>query len=356
MGEYKSMEKHVVSKENQIRSIAFIVIIMAITLYVVLRGYSLHEIVSVIIKVHPFYLIAGVFLMVFYTGCQAFNLNMILKTLGQPIPYPKCMQYAYIGYYFGSITPSASGGQPAQMYYMNKDKVRVAYSSIAIFFMIFVSQITLILLAGVLSIIRYPIAWRFAMRLKYLLLGGTIVTVGLIIILFVIMFFGKTVPFFLTLFVKLLEKLHLVKKPEEFEYKLQQSLISYREKAMVILKHPVLFVKVLGVSIIEWSTFCTISYLVYLSLGLRVHDIFDLMTCQSLLNVAVTAVPLPGSVGVAEKAFMDIFGEFYTADILPSAMILNRILNFYLPLFISFIVYLFAHIRIMRAYKHEKEV
>jgi hypothetical protein len=35
----------------------------------------------------------------------------------------KVMRYSFIGFFFSGITPSASGGQPAQIYYMNKDNM-----------------------------------------------------------------------------------------------------------------------------------------------------------------------------------------------------------------------------------------
>ncbi|HWT26573.1 MAG TPA: lysylphosphatidylglycerol synthase transmembrane domain-containing protein [Mobilitalea sp.] len=350
------MKKHVVSKENQIKSILFITVLMLITIYAILKGYSIHEIIAVIKQVHPFYLLAGIGMMVLYFACQALNFKMILSVLSETKSYRSCMEYAYIGYYFGSITPAASGSQPAQMYYMNKDRVPLDFSSIMIFFMVFVSQITLILLAGLLTVFRLSFATLFEARLKYLLLSGTIVTVGLTLILFAVMFSRKTVPFFLSLFVKVGTKLHLIKKPEEMKIKLNQLVISYRDKATIIKQHPLLFVKVLIITFMEWSLFCSVSYLVYLGFGYRQYGLLDLMTSQSLLNIAVTAVPLPGSVGVAEKAFMDIFGEYYPSDILPSAMILSRIINFYLPLFISFIVYLFAHIRIIKQAKKNEQL
>lgn len=342
------MKKHVVSKENQIKGIAFIVLLMIFTIYSVLKGYSVYELVSVAKKAHPFYLITGLLMMTIYICCQAFNFRLILTMLQHPKTFTNCIQYAYIGYYFGSITPAASGGQPAQMFYMNKDRVSVAISSITIFFMLFVSQIVLILVPGMLAIIRFPIALQFAIKMKYLLLAGTIVTTGLIIILLFVMFFGRTVPFLLKLFIKLLKRLHLVKKPEELQAKMNQMVLSYWEKARVIKCHPALFLKVLIVSIAEWCSQCMVSYLVYRSFGYHEYGIFDLMTCQALLNISVTAIPVPGSVGVAEKAFLEIFGQFYPSDVLPSAMILSRIINFYLPLIISFIVYLFSHIKFIK--------
>jgi glycosyltransferase 2 family protein len=341
----------IVSKRNQIKSIIFVMALMVITISVILKRYSLHDLIRVIKGVHPFYLIAGVGAMVLYAGCQAMNFFMIMKTLGHPTPYRYCMEYAYIGNYFGAITPGASGGQPAQMYYMNKDGIYVDLSTITIFYMVLVSQIALVFLGGGLSMLRFPIASYYASESRYLLWAGTFVTLGLILIIIALMLSKRIVPFLLKVCVQLGVRIHIIKNPEEMKEKLEIMSLSYRDKSKVILKHPDLFVKVFLVTLLEWASQCLVSYLVYLSFGYRQHSAIDLMTCQSLINISVAAIPLPGSVGVAEDTFLKVYGQFYPQDILPSAMILNRIINFYLPLFISFAVYLIAHIRITKQSK-----
>jgi uncharacterized protein (TIRG00374 family) len=328
---------------------------MSITIYTFLKGYTIAELISVFREVQPVYLLAGVGMMFLYFFCQAINYSMILRVLEQPCTVVRGLEYAYIGFYFGSITPSASGAQPAQMYYMNKDKITVAHSSIMIFFAVFVYQITMILLAGILSLLRPTIAIHFIDKFKYLLILGSIVTIGLILILTIIMFSEKIVHIVIKLSFILIKKMRFLKKQEELEEKFAQLMISYHEKSKIIRLHPVLFFKSLGVSIIQFASTSTVSYLVYRSLGYHKYDALDLITSQVLMNISVTAVPLPGSVGVAEKGFLSVFGIFYPSDILPSAMLLSRGINFYLPLIISFIMYLVVHFRIIKQKKLIKE-
>jgi glycosyltransferase 2 family protein len=339
------MSEHVVSKKNQIRSLLLIIALMAVTIAVILRGYSVQELIKVIKSVHPFYMLAGIGMMLLYAGCQAMNFYIIMKELWQPAPFTHCIEYAYIGNYFGAITPGASGGQPAQIYYMNKDRIHIDISTITIFFMIFASQIVIVLIGAVLSVFRYPIVMQYATWFKYLLIAGTCVMLGLTAILSALMFSRRTVPFLLNLAFKLAMRLHLIKNPEVVKAKISVLIISYRDKSKMLLKHPDLFVKVFFITIIQWLAYCMVAYLVYLSLGYREHSALDLMTSQSLINIAVAAVPLPGSVGIAENSFLNVYGQFYSAKELPSAMILSRIINFYLPLIISFLVYLIAHQR-----------
>ncbi|MGC6174572.1 lysylphosphatidylglycerol synthase transmembrane domain-containing protein [Lacrimispora sp. 38-1] len=343
------MREKIVSKKNQIRSIVFMASLMAVTIAVVLKEYSIGELMEVVGSIHVFYLFTGIALMFFYAGCQAMNFSMIMHRLGSAASYKNCIDYAYIGNYFSAITPGACGGQPAQMYYMNKDKIHVDISAITIFLMVFESQIVIVLMGGVFAVLRFSILAKSANWFIWLLFSGASVMLFLTAVLSALMFSRVMIPFLIDLVLQLGVKFHLFKKPKDIKEKLDILIISYREKSRMIIKYPDLFLKVFVVSMFQWIAYCFVTYLVYLSFGYRKNDCLDLMAGQSFINIAVAAVPLPGSVGIAEKAYLNVFGQFYPGEQLPSAMILSRIINFYFPLLISYIVYAFAHHRIMKA-------
>ncbi|MFT4146793.1 MAG: lysylphosphatidylglycerol synthase transmembrane domain-containing protein [Mobilitalea sp.] len=347
------MKNQVISGKNQIRSIVFVLLVMGITVWVLLREYSITEIIHVIEGIHPFYVIAGICMMFLFAGCQAMNFYMILKSLGHTASYGYCLEYAYVGNYFGSITPGASGGQPAQLYYMNKDEIHVDISAITVFFMVFVSQLGILVLGAIFAIIRYPMFSNLKNWMKYLLLAGGAIIFILTLILVALMFLGKLVPYLGNKILKVFIKLRIVKKPELAKAKMEAFLLSYNEKSKILLKHPELFIKVFVLTLLQWIAYYMVAYLVYLSFGYRNHSAIDLISGQAMINIAVAAVPLPGSVGIAEKAYLMLFGQFYSLTELPSAMILSRMINFYLPLFISFLVYLLVHFRIVKKKKQQ---
>ncbi len=346
------MREKLVSKKSQIRSILFMTSLMAVTVAVLLKEYSIWELMKAVGNVHLFYLITGIALMFFYAGCQAMNFYMIMHRLRQAVSYKNCIDYTYIGNYFSAITPGACGGQPAQMYYMNKDKIHVDISAITIFLMVFISQIVIILMGGVFAVLRFYILAKTAQWFIWLLFAGFSVMLFVTAALSALMFSRVIIPYLTDLALRLGVKLQLFKKPGEIKEKLDIFIISYREKSRMIKKNPDLFLKVFVVSMFQWIAYCLVTYLVYLSFGYRKSDCLDLMAGQSFINIAVAAVPLPGSVGIAEKAYLNVFGQFYPGEQLPSAMILSRIINFYFPLLISYIVYAFAHHRIMKAQRH----
>lgn len=345
------MESNIVSRKNQIRSILFVMLLMIITILVLLKEYSIDELISVIKTASPIYLFTGIILMFLCFGCQAVNLSMILTSLGHPITVRRSFQYVFVGFYFGAITPCASGAQPAQFYYMSKEKIHIDLSSITIFYMIFVSQIVILLLGGIFITMQLPSFVGMETWMKYLLLFGALYMLILIVALFSLMFSKRAVPYLMYLGFSLGVKWKLIKEPDQKKDKMEAMLLSYRGKAQMILQHPGLFFRVLSVTLVQWLFYYLITYMVYRSFGNHSHSGLELMSSQSIVSISVTAVPLPGAVGIAEKAFLTKFQPYYLEHQLGLAMLLNRIINFYLPLFISFMVYLYVHFRIIRKQK-----
>ena len=342
------MNTHIVSKKNQIKSVLFVVILMTVTIIVILKEYSMAELIRVTKSIHPYYLIAGISMMILYVGCQAMNFYIILNTLKVPVKYRYCIEYAYVGNYFGAITPGASGAQPAQLYYMNKDNIHVDISAITVLSMVISSQIVILLTGGVLATLRFSHVVGYDRWLRYLMIAGGIVILFLTLLVFALMFMKGAIPFLFQILLKIGTKVRLIKNPKVLAAKFEAGILSYREKAKMLRRHPELIVKVFAVTMLQWFAYYMVTYLVYLSFGHREYGLFDLITGQSMISLAVAAVPLPGSVGIAENAYLHIFGQFYTPEELPSAMILSRLINFYLPLFISFFVYLHIHFRVIR--------
>ena len=100
------------------------------TLFFLLRQQPLSTLAQVLRTMRPQYVLLGLGLMFCFVGCEALCSKLILGRLGHALPYRKCLGYSFVGFYVSSITPSATGGQPAQIYYMSKDGVPAAHGSL----------------------------------------------------------------------------------------------------------------------------------------------------------------------------------------------------------------------------------
>ena len=103
--------------------------------------------------------------------------------------------------------------------------------------------------------------------------------------------------------------------------------------------------KILASTAIQFLIYYSIAYWTYRSLGFKGHHILEITTMQSILFATVSSIPLPGSVGASEGAFIEIFRNIYPTNMIKSATLLHRAVNFYLFVFISAIVVVYNHIK-----------
>ena len=59
-------------------------------------------------------------------------MKSILKALKKKITLKRGIFYSLVEFYFSGITPSSTGGQPVQLYYMTKDKIPMRKSYITL--------------------------------------------------------------------------------------------------------------------------------------------------------------------------------------------------------------------------------
>ena len=71
-------------------------------------------------------------------GLVVFDLNMIIDAIVTQIyltsEYPgfrfvDSIKVAFVGVFFGAVTPSNTGGQPMQLYFLSKKNVRIGFAS-----------------------------------------------------------------------------------------------------------------------------------------------------------------------------------------------------------------------------------
>ena len=106
------------------------------------------------IKNIKLYYILICFAMIFlYFLLQGIYMRVILKALNYDITLRKGIFYSMVEFYFSGITPSSTGGQPVQLYYMTKDDIPIRKSYIALMLnTIYFKLIIVILGIGVLLI------------------------------------------------------------------------------------------------------------------------------------------------------------------------------------------------------------
>ena len=71
------------------------------------------------------YVLLAVIAMLLDFTFESLNIKLILSSLGNKVSLFKTLKYTLIGFFFSGITPASSGGQPMEIYYMNKEDIPI---------------------------------------------------------------------------------------------------------------------------------------------------------------------------------------------------------------------------------------
>ena len=143
------------------------------------------------------------------------------------------------------------------------------------------------------------------------------------------------------------------KKIEKRRAKIDKSLDQYAEGATYMKTHKKEFVIAMLRVLIQFSFYFSVPYCVYRAFGLEGMSFFEVFALQAILFMATSALPLPGAIGASESVFLNLFGLAFGAELLSSAMLLNRGITFYFFVVITLFVVFMKIIRV-KNYKKEK--
>lgn len=150
------MEKTKKTKKTLMNIIVFILLIV-LTFVLIFKDQDVSQILNAAAGAKKRYIFIGIIAMLIYIMCEAINIGRVLKEFKQKSTFLKNIKYTLIGFFFSSITPAASGGQPMEIYYMHKDDIPVAYSTLALMMQLCSFQIVTITMGIISAIIHFDV-------------------------------------------------------------------------------------------------------------------------------------------------------------------------------------------------------
>ena len=320
--------------KRMIRNLLIFILLIILTFYIILRDQSITEIFSIFQNVKKQYILIAALCMCIYIICEAINIGRTLKNLNEKSTFWQNIKYALVGFFFSSITPAASGGQPMQIYYMYKDKISVANSTLALLINLSSMQVVTISIALISVIFNHK--YLNGPLIGFFILGIVLNSSALTLLLIGILskkLSKKLVDFA----IKIMKKLK-IKNVEDKQMKLESEMDKYQSSSKYIKNNKIVIIKTLLTTYIQFILFYSVSYWVYCSFGLSEYNFIQILSIQAILYATVSGIPSPGAVGVTEGGFIEIYKSVFPQNMISGAMLLNRGISFYLLVIISAIV------------------
>lgn len=335
-------------KKKKVLNGLFLVTVFVLTIYSVFDGEDPVETVRTILQARPGYLLASILCVVFFIWGESFIIHYMLGTLHIRTKKRTCFMYSCIGFFFSCITPSASGGQPAQILYMRKNRIPVPVATLVLMIVTITYKLVLVFVGLFLVVFQQGFVAKYLTEILPVFYLGLALNIFCCTFMLILVFHPVLAKKGMVLGLKLLEKLHLMRKKEERLKRLEASMDLYHATAGYFSRNIGVIFKVIAITFCQRFALFFVTYFVYKALGLHGGRIYDVVMLQAVISVSVDMLPLPGGMGISEHLFLNIFAPIFYGALLLPGMVLSRGIAYYAQLLLSGCVTLFAHCTIGR--------
>lgn len=321
----------------------FLMILIAATLYFTLHDQNIGQIFQSVHNTNKIWLIFAIFLVFIYVFSESVIIKYLMHVLKKSVFFFRCAKYSFIGFFYSCITPSASGGQPMQVFYMQRDGLDVSESALVLLMITVGYKAILVIMSAFMFLFHGSFILYRLGNVRYIFIYGIAANVIFIALLLVLIFHEALAQSFLCRIVHLLAFLHFTKNPEKLQDKLLKIMEPYHNGAVYIRDHLSILFHVLWLSAIQRLALFLVPWCVYRAMGLKGYSAFEIVTLQTIIALSVDMLPLPGGVGAAETSFEIMFTTIFGPALVIPGMLLSRGISYYFLVAVSGIVAVTAH-------------
>ena len=327
------MKLRVKAHLKMLRNLIFFFGLILLTYWFIFKDQDMNELINILRTIDIRWVLLGFVAMLIYYLIESINIRSILKIFGEKISIFSALKFTWIGFFFSSITPAATGGQPVEIYYMTKEKISGPNATLALLIQLCGFQISTITYGLVCSIFN----WHILNKFFWLFLLGLAIN-GFALALMLIGIFSERLTKKLLNFLMKIMKLFKIKNVEAKCDKIEEGLKNYNESAVFIKSHMREFIKAILRVFLQIAFYYSVPFCIYKSFGLNTYNLLQIFAMQAVIYTTVSGIPLPGAIGISETIFLSVFGIAFGKELLSGAMLLSRGITFYLFVIISLVV------------------
>lgn len=323
-----------VNRKSIKKYIVLFLLLALLVIFVILKGADVESVWNAMKKADPKWLTAGIALAAVFNIAEGINIRNVLRSFGYRVGFGQSMKYAYIGYFFSSVTPSSTGGQPLQLYAMNKDKIHVAHGTMALLTELTSFQMAAFLVENVAAF------WILTGRihLNKMMLGlallGYIMNLIFITALVIVIISENLKKKIVNGIRFLIMKIPFGDK-KKLNGKIDDVLHDFEDCKAFFKNDLALTSKVIVVSLIQIICWFSVPWVVYRAMGETGSTYISLFLHQVVLYMTTALLPFPGAEGISEFLFIRLFSGIFTSVPVAAVVLVNRGISFYFLLVLS---------------------
>ena len=279
------------------------------------------------------------------------RLLILGKKFNKKCKFLSCVKSEFICQYYSKLTPFAVGGQPFQAYSLNRSGIK-ASNAITMVSCNYVSHkliywlvsLAMMLTIATNSLVKKMSGGSFKIVLILAIISLAFMSIYLTFVILICL--NKKIASNLVAFaLKILYKLRIVKNRKKIYFKVMRPALSFQHKMKKFFTSKKLAFVSLFLSLIAYLVQSCIPACIYF-----IFEPFSFIKLWQLLSMAVIIQlsfgvnPMPGGSGVAELSFYAVFTVLIDNSLLFWALMIWRILTYYIYLLIGFIIFVYNNI------------
>ena len=312
-------------------SLVSILLSIGILLYFGISENGLITLLQQIYQFQAVWIVSAVFCMLADLFLDTCLIYLFIKNREAGYRFSSAAKVCLSGHFYSAITPFQSGGQPMQIYLLDRQGIDPGNAASALVQKFFVYQ-TGITLYSLMAIFLQTYLFRNPLTptmwgLTYL---GFAVQMATAAFLLLISFSQKLTH-------KLLSwanKLPFVKSHREIVPAWEKQVDFFHQSNRQIYRNPRLLGKTYLLTFLQLTSIFIVPYCIFRAFDIGQASAVQMICSQAFVTMVSSLFPLPGSAGVAETSFYSFFSSFFTPETIKSADLLWRAISYYFVLLI----------------------
>lgn len=329
---------------KNVLGIVILALLIIITLWVILKDNDIAAVWQAMLSLQPGWLALAIAAAIFFVCGEGIMIWYLLRALKCKISPINCIGYSFVGFFFSGITPSATGGQPMQLYYMTKDKIKIADSTVALTIVATLYKFVLVLIGIFVAAFFNNVITTYLQGYIFLYYFGLVLNSIVVAVLLFLMINPFAFRKILCKCERGLVRIRILKPSLQRVRKLSNIASEYNSAVMYFVRNVKPIIATTFMTIIQRCSIFFVTYLIYRGMGLEQKDIVLITVLQASVYVSVDLLPLPGAQGISELMYQTVFTTIFTGAYLPASVLITRGVSFYLPLILGAVTTVIFHI------------
>ncbi|MFV0479665.1 MAG: YbhN family protein [Anaerorhabdus sp.] len=332
--------------KSYVFNIALVIFFTGFVLWLTLKD-NFNEIMGMLSKVQIGWFLVVLFLVILYQVIIGWILKKLTVLSNPHYKWSQGIVNSFVASFFHGVTPSASGGQFAQVYIFKKQGVDLTDAASILWMDFIIYQATMVVSVLILILLKFQYFFANFSQFFLLVLLGFLINGVIIVGLWALVTFPKLYRWITTKGIQIGHKLHIVKDEAKALENLNGQLERFAKETYKLKTHKKTIIQSTLANALRMLVYYSIPFFCAKALNIEVgmSDMLNILALSSFVSMINCFIPIPGASGGTEATFVLMFSTLFGTISATSMMILWRVMTYYFIMILGGIVFIYAKSR-----------